>query len=193
MALGEALYRMQRNEFSQAETLAVAAARADALSPDPWRVIAELRLARWQQSGREADWESFVAAADAFAQLDPRHHQAWQTRGIWYLTAWRKSGRKESLTEAISAFTRASMCYPNRAFYHAQLAWALHLAGQRDAAVQAAERALELDGLMPHKEQKLDRQHVADPQISGKEARLFREESAEQTARRLRTASAEEK
>jgi hypothetical protein len=65
------------------------------------------------------------------------------------------------------------------------------LAGEPDAARQEAERALELDRRMPHKEQKLNRQHVADPRIVGAEVKMFREETAEQTADGLRTASAE--
>jgi hypothetical protein len=186
MALSDAVERLSRGKFVEAEAQATAAAKADALSPEPWRILAELRLSRWQATGSDKDWQAFVAAANTFTQLDPRHHQAWQSRGIWFLTAWRKSQRKEDLSEAVSAFTRASMCYPNGAFYHAQLAWALHLAGQHDAARQAAERALELDGQMPHKEKKLDRQHVADPQIAGGEIKLFRDESAEQTAQSLR-------
>ena len=45
---------------------------------------------------------------------------------------------------------------------------------------------------MPHKEQKLGRQHVVDPEPAKKPTTTFRDESAEQTVERLRTGSAEE-
>jgi tetratricopeptide (TPR) repeat protein len=192
-ALAEALYRLDRRQYADAEPQAVAAAKADSLSPDPWRLLAELRLGRWEATGSEKDWLAFVEVANTFSRLDPRHHLAWFTRGKWFLTAWRKSQRKEDLDEAISAFRTASERYPNRALLHAQLAWGLHLAGQDDAARQEADRAWQLDQQMPHKEQKLSRQHVLDPQFVGKQVKEFRDESAEQTVESLRTASAGQK
>ena len=191
--LVEANYHLDLKRFRDAEASAAAAAKADPLSPEPVRLLADLRMAQWRTTGDEEAWKAFVAEADAYQRLDPRHHLAWYLRGNWFLTAWRKSERPEDLDAAITAYRQASECYPNRALYHAQLAWALDLAGQKDAARQEAEKALDLDGQMPHKEQKLARQHVADPQVSSEPFKLFREETAEQTAQRLRTASAEGK
>jgi tetratricopeptide (TPR) repeat protein len=190
-ALAEALYRLDQRQYRDAEPRTVAAAKADSLSPDPWRLLAELRLGRWEATGNEKDWQSFVEVANTFNRLDPRHHLAWYTRGKWFLTAWRKSQRKEDLDDAISAFSKASERYPNRALLHAQLAWALHLAGEDGAARQEAEQAWQLDQQMPHKEQKLARQHVLDPQLSEGRVKEFRDESAEQTVESLRNASAE--
>jgi hypothetical protein len=192
-ALAEALYRLDRREYRDAEPQAVAAAKADSLSPDSWRLLAELRLGRWEATGSEKDWQAFVEVANTFNRLDPRHHLAWFTRGKWFLTAWRKSQRKEEIEEATVAFRKASERYPNRALLHAQLAWALHLAGQRDEARQEADRAWQLDQQMPHKEQKLNRQHVLDPQLVGRQVKELRDESAEQTVESLRTASADNK
>jgi tetratricopeptide (TPR) repeat protein len=192
IAMSEALDHVAQGHPREAEDKAIAAAKADPLWPEPWRILAELRLARWQTTNDAKDWDAFTEAADMFRRLDPRHHQAWRRRGVWYLTAWRKSSRPEELNEAISAFTRASNWYPNGALYHAQLAWALHLSGNAAAARREAEKALELDKLMPHKDKKLDREHIADPQFSGEQVKPFREESAEQTAQRLRKQSAEE-
>jgi O-Antigen ligase len=181
-ALADALYSLSQRRYAEAEPKTVAAARADSLSPEPWRLLADLRLARWQATGREADRTAFVEAANVFRTLDPRHHLAWYTRGNWFLAAWRKSKQREDLDEALAAYVQGSKRYPQRALYHAQLAWTLHLAGQPVEARQAAEQAWKLDQQMLHREQKLNRQHVADPDISG-------EETAEQTVQRLRTAS----
>jgi tetratricopeptide (TPR) repeat protein len=193
LALADALYRLDQRQYREAEPKTIDAAKADSLSPEPWRLLGELRLAQWQATGRPKDWEEFVEAADTFRKLDPRHHVAWYTRGTWFLTAWKKSNRKEDLDEAITAYTAASAHYPNRALYHAQLAWTLHLAGREDAARQEAKRAFELDQKMPHKEQKLSRQHVVDPDLTKKPERTFLDESAEQTIERLRNPSVEEK
>ena len=93
---------------------------------------------------------------------------------------------------AIEAFQRAVERYPNRALYHAQLAFALGLADEHQAARGEAERALQVDQLTPHREQKLDGQHVADPQLVGGELKTYLHETAEQTAQRLRYAPAED-
>ncbi|MBW8883988.1 MAG: O-antigen ligase family protein [Planctomycetia bacterium] len=192
LALADAVYRLETRQYRDALPKALAAAKADALSPEPWRLLAELRLAQWEATGEDKDWETFVATADTFRELDPRHHLAWFTRGAWFLTAWKKSGRKENIEEAVAAFRKAVERYPNRAVYHAQLAWALHLAGAAEAARKEAEWAYDLDQKMPHQEQKLGHQHVVDPEPAKKPATTYREESAEQTIQRLRTPSAEE-
>jgi tetratricopeptide (TPR) repeat protein len=192
LALAEALYRLDQRQYREAEPKAIEAVKADSLSPEPLRLLAELKLARWQATGRPKDREDFVQVASAFTKLDPRHHLAWYTRGTWYLTAWRKSENREDLEAAISAYRQAVKRYPNRALYHAQLAWVLHLAGQAAEAGQEAEKALALDRKMPHREQKLNRQHVVDPVVSQERTTAFREENAEQTAERLRNSVAEE-
>jgi len=193
LALADALYRLDQRQYREAEPKTVEAVKADSLSPEPLRLLAELKLSRWQATGRPKDREDFIQVADAFVKLDRRHHLAWYTRGTWFLTAWRKSENQEDLESAISAYREAVKRYPNRAFYHAQLGWALYLAGQTAEATQEAELALALDQKMPHREQKLNRQHVADPVISKERSTTFREENAEQTAQRLRNPVAEEK
>jgi tetratricopeptide (TPR) repeat protein len=192
LEMSEAYYRLQRRRLVDAENSAQAAAAADTLSPEPWRLLAELRMARWQHSSDEKDWQRFIETADTFRHLNPRHHLAWLDRGHWFLAAWRKSQRAEDLQTAIEAYQKTVERYPNRALYHAQLAFVLDLAGRHDAARQEAEKALQLDRLMPHREQKLDRQHVADPQLVGGELKTYLDESAEQTAQRLRNAPAED-
>jgi hypothetical protein len=190
--MAEAYDRLQRRQLPDAEAFAHSAATADALSPEPWRLLAELRMARWQHSSNEQDWQRFLDAADRFRLLNPRHHVAWLDRGHWFLAAWRKSQRAEDLDAAIEAYKTATERYPNRALYHAQLAFALELAGRHDTSRQEAEAALKLDQLTPHREQKLNRQHVADPQLVEGDLKTYLDESAEQTAQRLRNAPAED-
>ena len=170
----------------------MAAARADRLSPEPWRLLADLRLSQWLASGQAGDRQAFDEAADEYSRHDPQHHVAHWGRGNWYLTAWRKSEREEDLNKALTAYTQASIRYPQRALYHAQLAWVLHLAGKEDLACQAAQQAKELDDLMPHEELKLSRQKIVDPQVSTTGVTLAREETAEQTVQRLRKTTAED-
>jgi tetratricopeptide (TPR) repeat protein len=155
--------------------------------------LAEVLLGRWEATESGRDWQAFAVAANEYRRLDPRHHAAWYTRGSWFLTAWKKSGHREDLEEALTAFREARDRYPNHAFYHAQLAWALHLAGDNATARQEAEIALNLDQKMPHQEQKLARRHVADPDPTAKPPRAYLDETAEQTAQRLRTIAVEEK
>jgi hypothetical protein len=190
-ALDDAKYRLSQREHGDPLPRILASAKADGLSPEPWALLAEVQLGRWETTGDPDDWKKFVETADTYCELDPRHHVAWFTRGTWFLTAWKKSGRKEDLEEAIAAFRKASQRYPSEALYHAQLAWTLHLTGDAEAAHAEAERAYELDQIMPHQEKKLRRQHVVDPELAKKPPTAYREETAEQTVERLRTASAE--
>ena len=139
-------------------------------------------LSRWEATESRQEWRAFAVAADEYRRLDPRHHAAWYTRGTWFLTAWKKSGRRDDLDEALAAFREATTRYPNHAFYHAQLAWTLHLAGDEPAASHEAATALSLDLKMPHQEQKLARRHVADPDPNATPPRAFLDETAEQTA-----------
>lgn len=192
-ALNEAMYRLESKDFREAPAKVVAAAEADSLSPEPRRLLGDLLLGRWEATQSSQDWIAFVEAADSYQRSNPRHHVAWFTRGNWFLSTWKRSQRKEDLTEAIDAYRMASLRYPNHAVYHAQLAWTLHLAGEEKLAREEAEKAHELDQKMPHQELKLAQLHVTDPDSTQQPGRTFREESAEQTVERLRTGSAEEK
>jgi tetratricopeptide (TPR) repeat protein len=192
-ALADAMYRLEIKDYREAPAKLIAAVDTDSVAPEPRRLLAELLLGQWEATQSPRDWVAFTEMADAYRRLDPRHHAAWFTRGTWFLTAWRKSGNREELDEALAAFREATSLYPNHAFYHAQLAWTLHLAGDDPAARQEAEIALDLDQKMPHQEQKLARRHVADPDPTAKSPRAYLDETAEQTAQRLRTIAVEQK
>ena len=93
-------------------------------------------------------------------------------------------------TQALAEYRRSIDRYPNRALYHAQLAWTLHLAGREAEARAAAEIAKQLDDRNPHRDQKLSQHKVVDPQVGeGGAMTLQHADSAEQIALRLRTTS----
>lgn len=165
-----------QGEGLQAENLLLAGAAADPRALEPWNGLAELRFQMWRAQPTADGWQRFEQAAARMLALDPHSAPGWSQVGIWRLAAYR-AGEASALAEAVDAFRRAVELFPNRALGRARLAWALSLSGDRGAAEEAA-RALELDGLNPHAEQKLARQKLEDPQApSG--------ENAEQTMRRL--------
>jgi len=163
------------------------AVAADPRCPETWQSLAELRKDHWLATEADADWKSFMAAADGLAKHDPQHHLAYYARGGWLLTAWRKTGRAELLEQAIEEYRRTILRYPNRALYHAQLAWTLHLAGRDDEARTEADVAHRLDDLTPHSDQKLAVQRIVDPQIAAGGVTQQRKETAEQLVEQLRT------
>src|SRR5207302_8721704 len=81
MKFDEAIAWRRQGRHSNAESAATAAAAADPLDPQPCSLAAELRLSRWLTSDKEDDWQSFLAAANRFRELDSQHHAAWISRG----------------------------------------------------------------------------------------------------------------
>jgi len=174
---GAARQALTHGNPEQAEDLFVAAAAADPRAVEPWMSLTELRFQLWRQAPSTARWQSFENAAQRWLALDPRSAPGWTEIALWRLRAYRL-GQTQALDTAIDAFRRAVELYPNRALAHAHLAWALSLSGDATGATAEANRALELDRLNPHQEQKLTRQAIADPQLPAGE-------TAEQTMQRL--------
>ncbi len=184
IALGNA------GQSAESEKWMEQAAKADPRWPEPWRLLADVRLKKWLASSAEPDWERFLRAADEFEKRNSRHHLTHFTRGAWFLTAWRKSGRAELFDRALAEFRRAIDRYPNWALYHAQLAWTLHLGGRDGESRSAADAAKRLDDLTPHADQKLRMQRIVDPQVSADGTiTALDAASAEQIVERLRTTS----
>jgi tetratricopeptide (TPR) repeat protein len=177
---------IQQGQLPAADAELIAAARADRWSPEAWRRLADLRLQVYLQTGRAMDYESFSQAMLIFRRKNPRHHRQFEACGNWLLLAWRKSGEPMRLAAAVDSYSQAASAYPSRALGQAQLAWALHLAGQTESAAKAAAEALRLDALNPHAEQKLNAQFVYDPLISPTGITSYRPENAEQTMLGLR-------
>lgn len=192
-AMEQARVFWQAGQWDAAEQELRLASAADPYSPQPWELLAELRLQRWLGEPSDARWAALLEAADGFIRRDPRNHVAWFTRGHWFLRIWSKSGSDRDLQSALEAFQAAARLYPHRALYHAQLAWTLLVSGQGERAREQAERAWSLDQQMPHREQKLNRQKVfivareGDAKVAG--PRGASDETAEQTVEWLRKLS----
>jgi tetratricopeptide (TPR) repeat protein len=154
--------------------------------------LANAAIHIWVATRLPDDWDRFVAAADAYRRLNPRHHAACTDRGHWLLLAWRTSGDTRHLAGAIDAYEQAALWYPGRALERAQLAWSLHLAGRMAEAKSAADEAQKLDELNPHRELKLLHQTVYDPQ-SGADGSSESALNAEQVVGQLRTGSSPDK
>lgn len=150
----------QAGQLDAAEQRLRAACQADPYDPQPWELLAELRLVQWLSEPSDQHRARFLEAAQEFTRRDPRNHVAWFTRGHWFLRIWSKSQSNKDLESAIEAYQTAVRCYPHRALYHAQLAWTFYVAGQPEQAREQAERAWSLDQQMPHREQKLNRQKL---------------------------------
>jgi hypothetical protein len=164
--------------------------------------MAEVHFQRFMIHPDENAWSHFVAAADEFRRRNPRHHGQFFARGNWHFLAWQRCqvfstplggvpelSRSQSarLAEALASYREAINRYPNHALYHGQLAFALDASGQAAAARESANRAQTLDDAMPHADQKLARQRIADWQRSLPPAqRHVRPETAEQTVQDLR-------
>jgi tetratricopeptide (TPR) repeat protein len=164
----------------------VAAAQADPWSPQPWQSLASLRLSIWTQTRQQDDWEQFQQAAHEYQARNPRHHVPFSDQGNWLLLAWRTSGDPQHLNAAIEAYRQAVSWYPGRALAHAQLAWALHLAGHAAEAAAQAEEAHRLNDLNPHRELKLSQQMIYDPS-AGTDSQAASGRNAEQVVSQLRT------
>jgi tetratricopeptide (TPR) repeat protein len=171
----------------EAEAALRAAATEDPCSPLPWQHLAEVKMQEWLVTQSPQDWEQFSAASAEYARRDSRHQIQFTQQGNWRLLAWRKTGNSSQLEAAIDAYRQAVAWYPSKALLHAQLAWALHLAQRADQAAAAAQTAIQLDALNPHREQKLDQQTIYDPQVSPTGAVLSSDPSAELIVRRLRS------
>ncbi|MEX0819925.1 MAG: O-antigen ligase family protein [Pirellulaceae bacterium] len=147
----------------EAERALIAATAADSYSVEPWQALAQLRLAMWLAGGDSSREAAFAEAARETLDRHRRSSAAHQAYGDWHLQAYRARNEERFLDEAIAGYRRAIELYPNYNFGHAQLAWALQLAGRiAEARVEAAE-ALRLDGLNPHREQQLANRPIFDP------------------------------
>ena len=166
------------------------------IADDPWSPDARYQLAAvyfriWQETGDHAAFQTFARELRSALDRDPNSHLRQRLSGDLYLRAWRMSNDPEHLHSAIQHYEAAVRLYPNGAANHAQLAWALHLAGQRPKARDAAEKSLVLDRLNPHLDQKLARQTIFDTppaeSLRGKMPRYVTGDDPEQRMAALRT------
>ncbi|MDA1054725.1 MAG: O-antigen ligase family protein [Planctomycetota bacterium] len=186
--LARAIDLQSQGRRLEAEQTLVAATTADHYSVEPWQALAQLRLEMWLDGGAASRETAFAEAARATLDHHRRSSAAHQSYGDWYLRAFRATNEERFLEEAIVGYRRATELYPNYNLGHAQLAWALQIAGRSaESSVEAAE-ALRLDGLNPHREQKLVKRAVFDaPRPGDLQSPNPPDTDAEQLMRELRS------
>ena len=143
------------------DTLALAA-EADRYSPEPMKRLATIALQQWFRSGGKSNetFHRFEQYADQLRRLDPKNHVTRSFIGDLYLQAHLVTGDAKPLPRAIAAYRVATQLYPASNVLHAQLAWALKLAGDLAAARWSAIQAMELDAQNPHLEMRLKHRRI---------------------------------
>lgn len=137
-----------------------AAADADPWSSAAWLQLASLNHRQWLEGGASARDEFEQAVLEALKR-DRRSHSLRREMGDLFFEAFGKTGDRAALGDAVALYRDACSLYPNHAPHHAQLAYALKVAGDQAASGVAAREALRLDQLNPHREQKLESQRIA--------------------------------
>ena len=161
--ISEGALAQQLKQPEAAERAYRRAAELDPYAAGPWQLLAALQHEQWMASGSSSARNRFARSVEQWGRRHPHSSPLRRNVGDWYLQAYRQDGDERSLKLAIQAYQEAVERYPNHSFTQAQLAWALHLAGQRDRAAAAAEEALRLDRLNPHVEQKVVNRRLFDP------------------------------
>ena len=151
-----------RHNSAAAERAYLDWALNDPWSAEPQRAIADMQHRLWLETERPEHFRDFEHALAKALTLNLQSHRLRTGAGERYLQAYRVSNSTEHLEQAVAAFTEAVRIYPNSNIGHAQLAWALHVAGRDEAAEREAAIALELDAANPHREQKLKEQSLFD-------------------------------
>lgn len=144
--LGEAeLYVEGRLDVAQ--QVFETATKADPLSPEPWRQLAQLHWTRWQREhGPDTEFVLGVEAQQEAIARDPEHANGYRTLGEAWLSKARLADDREAAEKAVEALQEAVERHPTSVAIHAQLARALDAAGDTEAVPQA-EYALELHQL----------------------------------------------
>lgn len=138
------------------------AAAVDPWWSEPWRRQVEVAQHAWLATGDARAREEFERVVLETIRLEPRSQSVRQDFARKFLLIYRRSGDREALADALAFQRDAVALYPNNAMARAQLAWLLHVAGESAEARAEAARALRLDDVHPHVEQKLENQILAD-------------------------------
>ena len=166
--ISEGALAQQTNQPEAAERAYRRAAATDPYAVTPWQYLAALHHARWLATGSSSARQAFADTVEQLVRHNPHSSPLRRNLGDWYLQAYRQLGDAAALRQAVAAYQEAVKRYPNHSFGRAQLAWALHLAGEKEQASAAATEALRLDELNPHQEQKLAARSLFDPGPSAK-------------------------
>lgn len=154
-AIATAEERSDAGDVEGAEEKLLQATKADPYSPEPWKLLADLRFRRWRfmpSTLREAPelHTRFEEAKDKMLALDKRDLEAHRLVGGWYFQVYRTSNDLRDLDAAIEAYRKGVELFPNSSYSHARLAWALHVKRDHAEAKKEADLALELNRLNTH-------------------------------------------
>ncbi|MDZ4779812.1 MAG: O-antigen ligase family protein, partial [Planctomycetia bacterium] len=155
VTLAQAARQVAIDDPRHAESHLIDATHADSTAAQPWRDLASWRFARWQATPTPENWQGTAEAIGEGLKRSPNAAVGWYQAGNMHLAAHRALLGGKHLAEAIGAFQEAVELYPNHAEYRGTLAVALADSGEAAEARSAAERALELDRVTPHVDQKL--------------------------------------
>ncbi|MEW4454075.1 O-antigen ligase family protein [Bremerella sp. JC817] len=160
----------RRGDWREMEQRAKLASAADLWSKEGPAMEANIYFEGWANNVdaplpvRQPLLDAFESSLDETFRRAGHYFPLHFSAGNWYLDIYRQSNDPNHLLQGIDHYREAVRLYPNRAIHHAQLAWALHLAGLREESVAEAEEALRLDDLNPHAERRLeDRLKIHDP------------------------------
>ncbi|HVC96279.1 MAG TPA: O-antigen ligase family protein [Pirellulales bacterium] len=145
----------RRSSVDEIEPLLLAAARADPRSDEAHRRLADWAFARWNEHPSPellSRWRRYQAD---LLRLRPKSSASWQQAGDRFFAAYHHGDDESLLREAIGHYKRAVLLYPNQATLRGRWSLALNESGARKEAAEEAARALELDRLTPHTDQKL--------------------------------------
>ncbi len=127
----------------------VEASRADPLSPEPRRRLAEMafRVAEVDRFQSNEFFDTAVRLQLEAIACDPHNFQGPRTLGNWWMARWRVSQAEDDARQAAKWLRRARDSYPTNASILAEFAVALEAGGQRGEAVETARRAMVQDKL----------------------------------------------
>jgi hypothetical protein len=190
LAVAQALYLLQAGEGRQAEARAMDAARADTLSPEPAHAdrIAAVPVAGYRRRGDRAAFED---AADAYRRARPPAPPRLVRPRQLVLDGLAEIGEAGRLGAGPVGLHPGQHSLSPAGVLSCTNGVGAPPGGKGRLSQSGGSKAKDLDDQMPHQEQKLRRQKLIDPVLMPTGAKLPRDESAEQTALRLRIISAE--
>jgi len=158
-------------DFAAGRTWLIDAAQSDPWDADVYREMARHNLLAWLESRSEDRWDAFESAYEKWIELAHASAGAHKSGGDWFLQVYRATEAPELAQRAADAYRQAIVRYPANSLFHAQQAWAEHLAGNEQEAADAAAEALRLDQLNSHQDRNLGYEKVrlgGDPKVKDK-------------------------
>jgi O-antigen ligase len=167
IAEAESALRAKPPRYDKARSALTAACESDRYYARPWLMLAGVELSAWKERGALVNDKMYRAVPIAMykAVARPRNPNVWSLqRDCAVMDREVLSLLKGSIPpaeeirirgDAVRSSRQATLLYPTNPNLHALLAETSADIGKLDDAVTAAEAALRLDKLTPHKEKKL--------------------------------------